>query len=70
MCCVVSFYIDAVTTCELTIGPNPTIMSYNASAVKIYNFTSSLVRFESKIIFLYLHAFKKTLNPLHMYLQR
>jgi hypothetical protein len=27
-------------------GANPTIASYNASAVKIYNAASSLVRFE------------------------
>jgi hypothetical protein len=26
-------------------GANPTIVSYNASVVKIYNATSSLVRF-------------------------
>jgi hypothetical protein len=31
-------------------GANPTIVSYNASAVKIYNATSSIVRFENKII--------------------
>jgi hypothetical protein len=29
-------------------GANPTIASYNTSAVKIYNATSSLVRFENK----------------------
>jgi hypothetical protein len=29
-------------------------VSYNASAVKIYNATSSLVRFENKNIFFYL----------------
>jgi hypothetical protein len=29
-------------------GGNPTIMSYNASAVNIYNAASSLVRFENK----------------------
>jgi hypothetical protein len=39
-------------------GANPTIASYNASAVKIYDATSSLVRFENKNIFLY---FEKTL---------
>jgi hypothetical protein len=33
---------------------NPTIMSYNASAVKNYNATSSLVRSETKNIFFYL----------------
>jgi hypothetical protein len=32
---------------------NPTIVSYNASAAKIYNTTSSLVRFENKSIFFY-----------------
>jgi hypothetical protein len=36
----------------------PTIMSYNASAVKNYNATSSVVRFENTIIFFY---FEKTL---------
>jgi hypothetical protein len=34
-------------------GANPTILSYNASVEKIYNTTSSLVRFENKNIFLY-----------------
>jgi hypothetical protein len=34
------------------MGANPTIASYNASAVKIYNATSSLVRFANKNIFL------------------
>jgi hypothetical protein len=32
---------------------NPTTSSYNASAVKIYNATSSLVRFEINGIFCY-----------------
>jgi hypothetical protein len=36
----------------------PTIVSYNASALKINNATSSLVRFENKYIFSY---FEKTL---------
>jgi hypothetical protein len=35
-----------------TPGADPTIASYNASAVKIYNATSSIVRFEDKILFL------------------
>jgi hypothetical protein len=35
-------------------GANPTIVSYNASAVKIYNATGSLVRFENKNIFFWL----------------
>jgi hypothetical protein len=34
-----------------TLGANPTIVSYNASAVKIYNATSSGVRFENKKCF-------------------
>jgi hypothetical protein len=32
-------------------GANPTIVSYTASAVKICNATSGLVRFENKISF-------------------
>jgi hypothetical protein len=32
-------------------GPNPMIASYNHSAVKIFNLTSSLVRFEKKKYF-------------------
>jgi hypothetical protein len=39
-------------------GANPTIMSNNASAVKIYNATSSLVRFENTNNFFF---FGKTL---------
>jgi hypothetical protein len=35
---------------SLDPGANPTIASYNASVVKIYNIMSSLVRFEAKII--------------------
>jgi hypothetical protein len=36
-------------------GANPTIVIYNASVVKIYNTTNSLVRFENKnILFLIL----------------
>jgi uncharacterized membrane protein len=34
-------------------GANPTIISYNACAVKIYSATSSLVQFVNKIIFFY-----------------
>jgi hypothetical protein len=33
-------------------GANPTIVSFNAGAVKAYNATSSLVRFENKNSFL------------------
>jgi hypothetical protein len=39
-------------------GANPTIVSYNASAVKNYNATSSLGRFENKNAFF---NFKKML---------
>jgi hypothetical protein len=35
-------------------GANPTIAIYNASAVKIYNAKSSLLRFENGNIFFYL----------------
>jgi hypothetical protein len=35
----------------LTPRPNPKIVSFNASVVKIYNATSSLVRFQNKTIF-------------------
>jgi hypothetical protein len=35
-------------------GANPTIVSYNASAVKTYNATSSLLRFESRNSLFYL----------------
>jgi hypothetical protein len=34
-------------------GANPTIASYNASAAKVYNATSSLVHFENNILFNY-----------------
>jgi hypothetical protein len=34
-------------------GADPTTSGYNASAVKIYNATSSLVRFQNKNISLY-----------------
>jgi hypothetical protein len=36
-------------------GANPTIVSYNASAVKIYNAMSGLVHFENKNIIIYVH---------------
>jgi hypothetical protein len=35
-------------------GANRMIMIYNPSVVKFYNATSSLVRFENKIIFIFL----------------
>jgi uncharacterized protein (UPF0333 family) len=41
-------------------GAKPTIVTYNASAVKVCNAMSSLVRFKDKIKFFY---FKKTLYP-------
>jgi hypothetical protein len=33
-------------------GANPTVVRYNASVVKIYNTTNSLVHFESKNVIL------------------
>jgi hypothetical protein len=39
-------------------GANPTIASYNGGAVKMYNATSSLVRFEIKFFLLW-----NTLEP-------
>jgi hypothetical protein len=36
---------------QRTPGANPTIVSYNARAVKFFNATSSLVRFENKNVF-------------------
>jgi hypothetical protein len=41
-------------------GANPTIVSYNAGVVKIYNATSSLAHFKDKNKFFY---FEKTLRP-------
>jgi hypothetical protein len=46
--------LQAVNLCRA--GANPTIASYNASAVKIYNATSSLVRFENKIFYFILKS--------------
>jgi hypothetical protein len=43
-----------------TAGANPTIASYNASAVKSYSATNSLVRFKNTNIFFY---FEKPLYP-------
>jgi hypothetical protein len=48
------------TVVGLSPGPNPMIVSYNASAVKIFNATSGLVRIETKNAFLYNG---KTLRP-------
>jgi hypothetical protein len=38
---------------NISSGANPTIASYNASAVNFYNATGSLARFENKNIILY-----------------
>jgi hypothetical protein len=46
-------YMLLIVTILLTPGANRTIASYKASAVKIYNDTSSLVCFENKNILLY-----------------
>jgi hypothetical protein len=43
-------YIKTRCSCKINsrrIGANPTIMSYNASALKTYKAQSSLVRFEN-----------------------
>jgi hypothetical protein len=53
-----AYYNAGVVAVDLKVvglapGPNPTIVNYNASVVKIYNTTSSLVFFENKIIFSY-----------------
>jgi hypothetical protein len=40
--------LDKVVPTSKRRGANPTIVSYNARAVKICNATSSLVRFENK----------------------
>jgi hypothetical protein len=54
---VVIFYSAGVVTHNrrLDTGANPTIVSYNASVVEAYNATSSLVRFENKNNFTYIH---------------
>jgi hypothetical protein len=50
---------------ELTPGANPTIVSYNASAVKIYNARINIFRIENKNNFLY---FEKCISLLHRWL--
>jgi hypothetical protein len=45
-------------------GANPTIASYNPSAVKNYNAKSSQVRFENKIILFYYEKSCSLLKPL------
>jgi hypothetical protein len=47
-------------------GADPTIVSYNAGAVEIYNAKGSLVRSENKIIFFY---FEKRSSLLHTSLE-
>jgi hypothetical protein len=48
---------------DVVPGANPTIVSYNTSAVKIYNATSSLVHLEKQKYFL---LSWKTLQPITM----
>jgi hypothetical protein len=48
---------------KLTPRSHPTIVSYNAGVVEMYNATSSLVCFENKNILLF---FVKTLKPASM----
>jgi hypothetical protein len=50
-----SFSGKASNTASRRPGPDPTIVSYNASVVKIYNFTGSLVRFENNFIFIFIY---------------
>jgi hypothetical protein len=44
------FIAKNATTFIVTARANPTIVSYNASAVKIYSATSILVRFEKNVL--------------------
>jgi hypothetical protein len=48
-CCLYHF-VGLLESCQALPGANPTIVSYNASVVKVYNTTNSLDRFESKNI--------------------
>jgi hypothetical protein len=41
------YNVRLLEKCVESSGPNPTTASYNASVVKIYKATSSLVRFEN-----------------------
>jgi hypothetical protein len=53
-------------TFRVTTGANPTTAIYNASAAKIYNATSSLVRFENKNIFVYNEKCHSLLQALYV----
>jgi hypothetical protein len=53
-------YIHITENFRSIAEASPTIVSYNASAVKIYKVTGSLVRFEDENIFIYV---EKTLYP-------
>jgi hypothetical protein len=48
---LVPMYVGTYVGLHFRTGPNPTIVSYNTSAVKIYNATGSLLRFENKKMF-------------------
>jgi hypothetical protein len=49
-----TFFVVRNLDAYLHLEPILRIVSYNASAVKIYNASSSLVRFENKNIFHYI----------------
>jgi hypothetical protein len=51
--CLNTYYVCCIDKYRRGPGANPTTLSYNASPVKIYNATSSLVRFENKNIVFY-----------------
>jgi hypothetical protein len=48
---------------DQTRGANPTIASYNVSAVKFYEITNSLVRFGNKNIYLHLNTLCPGVGP-------
>jgi hypothetical protein len=49
--CPKLFYLVKVADQGAYPWPNPTVLSYNASVVKIYNTTGNPMRFENKYIF-------------------
>jgi hypothetical protein len=53
VCMYVCTYVCMYMLVKTVPGANPTIASYNASAVKNYNATRSLVSSENNIIFLH-----------------